>query len=412
MDDRTMGQRIAEERKKLGISQEALGDKMGVSRQAISKWEADAAMPEIDKLIGLSKLYHVSVGWLLGVEERSCPAEEKEEVSEALLRKIEEIVLRYRPKKQQFSARNKVLLGLLAAAVLWGSISFAGRWGRLTLDVATTGNQVRTNNEQNAMIMDQLAVLEAQLEEQKDTLLSDYRFEIFPLYSIADKQTNGAEVTFTAVPTRWQDGDVGILAIRHSTLGTVQEECDWDGAFLTASVALEEAYRYELCFSIRHADGTQEQQLLQDTDVESLRSTLRIPIHISPGDGVVKLEGTDLKLMLRDYAVYVGRPGIAQPGDTWDTLEYVLYLHRGGEQQVIGTYDLLGPLGEDDDIRRSATLEAFADAPVFVLPGAQEGDGLVLWLKVSMSNGMESSAIVDQWRFAEGSFENIETVFE
>ena len=48
MTDLTMGQRIAEERKTLGLSQEALGEKMGVSRQAISKWESDAAIPDID----------------------------------------------------------------------------------------------------------------------------------------------------------------------------------------------------------------------------------------------------------------------------------------------------------------------------------------------------------------------------
>ena len=45
MDDMTMGRRIAEQRKRIGLSQEALGEKMGVSRQAISKWEADGAVP-------------------------------------------------------------------------------------------------------------------------------------------------------------------------------------------------------------------------------------------------------------------------------------------------------------------------------------------------------------------------------
>ena len=43
MDDMTLGRRIAGERKKLGLSQEALGEKMGVSRQAISKWEAEVS---------------------------------------------------------------------------------------------------------------------------------------------------------------------------------------------------------------------------------------------------------------------------------------------------------------------------------------------------------------------------------
>ena len=65
----TIGQRIAQKRKELALSQEALGDQLGVSRQSIYKWESDTALPEIDKLIALSRLYGVSVGCLLGVED-------------------------------------------------------------------------------------------------------------------------------------------------------------------------------------------------------------------------------------------------------------------------------------------------------------------------------------------------------
>ena len=43
MADMTIGQRIAEQRNRKGLSQEALGDKMGVSRQAISKWESEVS---------------------------------------------------------------------------------------------------------------------------------------------------------------------------------------------------------------------------------------------------------------------------------------------------------------------------------------------------------------------------------
>ena len=63
----TTGQRIAAHRRALGLSQEALGARLGVSRQAIYKWESDAAMPEIEKLVALSRLFGVSVGALLGV---------------------------------------------------------------------------------------------------------------------------------------------------------------------------------------------------------------------------------------------------------------------------------------------------------------------------------------------------------
>ena len=65
----TLGQRIAQKRKELGISQENLGERLGVSRQAIYKWESDSAMPEVEKLVALSGLFGVSVGWLLGTEE-------------------------------------------------------------------------------------------------------------------------------------------------------------------------------------------------------------------------------------------------------------------------------------------------------------------------------------------------------
>ena len=65
----TLGQRIQAERKRLGLSQEGLGEALGVTRQAISKWEADGAVPEVDKLVALSRLFHLPVGVLLGVEE-------------------------------------------------------------------------------------------------------------------------------------------------------------------------------------------------------------------------------------------------------------------------------------------------------------------------------------------------------
>lgn len=88
----TVGQRIARKRKELGLSQEGLGEKLGVSRQAIYKWESDAALPEIEKLVNLSREFSVSVGWLLGEEDE---APERPELTAEQLRMVEEIVGRY-----------------------------------------------------------------------------------------------------------------------------------------------------------------------------------------------------------------------------------------------------------------------------------------------------------------------------
>ena len=65
----TLGRRIQELRKALGLSQEELGERLGISRQAISKWEGDQTIPELDKLIALSRLFGLTVGQLLGVEQ-------------------------------------------------------------------------------------------------------------------------------------------------------------------------------------------------------------------------------------------------------------------------------------------------------------------------------------------------------
>ena len=64
----TLGQRIQEGRLRLGLSQEGLGEKLGVSRQAVSRWEADGAVPDTDKLIALSKLFGITLNELLQVE--------------------------------------------------------------------------------------------------------------------------------------------------------------------------------------------------------------------------------------------------------------------------------------------------------------------------------------------------------
>ena len=69
----TLGQRIQAHRTRLGLSQEGLGDKLGVSRQAVSKWEADGAVPDTDKLIALSRLFGITLNELLQVEEPTQP---------------------------------------------------------------------------------------------------------------------------------------------------------------------------------------------------------------------------------------------------------------------------------------------------------------------------------------------------
>ena len=56
-------------RKKQGLSQEALAEQLGVSRQAVSKWETGEAVPEISKLALLARTFGVTADWLISEDE-------------------------------------------------------------------------------------------------------------------------------------------------------------------------------------------------------------------------------------------------------------------------------------------------------------------------------------------------------
>ena len=73
--DLAMAQRLVNRRKAAGLSQEALAAQLGVSRQAVSKWERSESSPDTDNLIALAALYGVSLDELLygeAVDDADC----------------------------------------------------------------------------------------------------------------------------------------------------------------------------------------------------------------------------------------------------------------------------------------------------------------------------------------------------
>ena len=61
----TFGEKLQALRKKQGLSQEQLAEALGVSRQAISKWELNAAVPDVENIVKLSALLHVTTDYLM-----------------------------------------------------------------------------------------------------------------------------------------------------------------------------------------------------------------------------------------------------------------------------------------------------------------------------------------------------------
>ena len=77
-------QRLCKLRKEHGYSQEQLADMLGVSRQAVSKWERGETSPDTDNLIALAKLYNTSLDGLLYGEQPKAETEEKEKKEKPL----------------------------------------------------------------------------------------------------------------------------------------------------------------------------------------------------------------------------------------------------------------------------------------------------------------------------------------
>ena len=98
-----MADRIQYLRKNKGISQEELADKVGVSRQAVSKWESEQSTPDIEKVILLSDFFNVTTDYLLkGIEPVS---ENTTEKSDARIFSLVGSVLNF--------------IGLVAAIMIW-----------------------------------------------------------------------------------------------------------------------------------------------------------------------------------------------------------------------------------------------------------------------------------------------------
>lgn len=69
----TTGEKITKCRKEKGLTQEQLAETLGVTRQAVSRWEGDLAFPETDTLMKMSRLFGVSCDYLLNYEEQASP---------------------------------------------------------------------------------------------------------------------------------------------------------------------------------------------------------------------------------------------------------------------------------------------------------------------------------------------------
>ena len=92
--NQTLGKRIGALRREKGLKQDELAEKLGISPQAVSKWETDQTCPDISLLPTLAKILGVSVDELLSGKQESAPAvrmlpeAERKDIGDMMLRVV------------------------------------------------------------------------------------------------------------------------------------------------------------------------------------------------------------------------------------------------------------------------------------------------------------------------------------
>lgn len=264
----TMGQRIAQKRKEQNLSQEALGEALGVSRQSISKWESDSSLPEIEKLVALSKLFGVSVGWLLGVEEEQ-PKESggsDGELTEEQLKLVEEIVGRYiaaQPKPMS-RRRKRVLKGAVIVAALcltMGLFWLAGQLEQLESQYNSLQNSVGNISSSVDSQINSIGSRVEEILQAQNNLTADYNAQ----WTDMDIGAGTVTITASAVPKTYREGM------------TAQFLAECAGKVLTFPAELGEGQTFSAVFDVPLVDNilvsvvfldgeTRETQLLQQFD--------------------------------------------------------------------------------------------------------------------------------------------------
>ena len=98
------------------LSQEELAERLDVSRQSVSKWETDASVPDLDKLVKLCEIFEVTLDELVG---RDSPKDEREEPTPP---PQPQVIVQQMPAKESFFTFNKVLGSILLLASVLSAV--------------------------------------------------------------------------------------------------------------------------------------------------------------------------------------------------------------------------------------------------------------------------------------------------
>ena len=243
----TLGQNIQTARKAKGISQEALAEKIGVSRQALGKWEKDTALPGVDNLQALAKELGVSVDALLGcaAPDTAAPTVTLNALRDLLDARDAEACRRRRGAWLAAAAAAAVLLavgGGMAARLQTRLDGLAGQYGYLSSEVS------RTNSDLSARMQE----LQNAVRQGESTVL-DWGWH--PLASLQDDGKMPVEV-YVKPRTEQQGAAVTLCVTNGGDTALYAMQRGQDGVYTARELVFALGQDYALSVQWTNPDGT------------------------------------------------------------------------------------------------------------------------------------------------------------
>ena len=288
----TLGQNLQAARKAKGLSQETLAEQIGVSRQALGKWEKDTALPGLDNLQAAAQVLGVSVDTLLGTEAAGpAPA-----VTLDAMRDL----LAARDAEQRKHRRLWGLLGAAAVVVVVlllvvQNLAYQRKMQSLTDSYAMLQSQLSSTTADLSTRMDEL---QDAVRQGKSTVLEWHWVPVDKLHR--DVQSSWMPVLVQVTPSESTTGMTARLSV---TYGDTTELHDMD-------VLAGDIYQAQLVFTVGQ--------------------TYDLTIQWTAADGAAANE----KLGTVDFTATQTEPELAW-GRTVGTLDYGYYINRSGNKKYL-----------------------------------------------------------------------------
>ena len=201
-------EKLYELRRASGMSQEELAEKLGVSRQAVSKWESGATQPELSKLIELSKLYSVSVDELLSLEH----AKPEQDAAESPVQSNAEKAPAEKLSFRDFCIQHKKIIGGAAvalAALIAVGVHYNNRINSLSMQVNDLRSQLYNVQSNLSNQINGISNNVSDILTRESSLISQYNYEI----TNVDLKKQECTIAFSLLPKTISEGTTVIIGV-------------------------------------------------------------------------------------------------------------------------------------------------------------------------------------------------------